>query len=786
LYSPLTFTVGQERSLQFPVSQYVGNMLTSVTAGIRYAARQVVAVSRAGKGVRLTLSTTDPTGRRLLVSVASGPHGTFRVSASPSDPTGVSAMSDSFASGAEEAFHGFGGRHNSLDEHGHDFYNWIEQENTGAGALQPVPNAQPGSGGSAYLFPNGPTAAYHVQNLFVSSRSYGFLLDRPELSRWRMDSDRRDAWQVEVAAPAIDYLVAPGSPPRALRTLTGVTGRERVPPGWAIGPMYDRAYSASGNNVALGRDDLAHLIRDRLPVTGYRLEGWEGSDPQQVRALFGALRARRIMPLGYFNPYIDQSKTQYMTRTPGGAPYLYVTGNLPAFGGELDVTSLAAANYFASRIDRALDLGAEGFMLDFGEATLVDMQFADGESGTTMHNRYPIFYDRMVRRITDSYQAVHPGRHIFFYTRSGFSGDPGNVAYDSAEFPGDESTDFSRSGGLASLTTDMLNRALGGAYGYTTDIGGYLDFVTPATTKELLLRWAEWAALGPLFRLHGSAIAGTHTPWSYDKQTVDIYRALSRLHLRARPLILRLWRRADRSGMPVTRPLWLQFPGDPVAARQDQEWLLGPDVLVAPVVEKGAFSRSVYFPRGCWFDPQAGLSYAGPSSRSVAAPLAKLPFFFRCGTDPLGRGSGRSCPRAGGRIHGRSLGPISLGERRGRLRRRYARFSTRRRRDMDFYCLAPHGIRVGFHGRRAVLALTANRHYAIRGIRPGLRLAVAARRVRLLGPFHVGLNFWYLVPGHNATGVLKVRRGRIQEIGIADKRLTTGRRRAMRFLESFR
>ena len=182
----------------------------------------------------------------------------------------------------------------------------------------------------------------------------------------------------------------------------------------------------------------------------------------------------------------------------------------------------------------------------------------------------------------------------------------------------------------------MLNRAIGGAYGFTTDIGGFFD-VGPyePTTKELFLRWAEWAALSPMFRLHGSVGAGTHTPWSYDDETVAIYNRLSRLHLRARPLILRLWKRAKRTGMPITRPLWLAYPGDPQAAAQDQQWLLGPRVLVAPVIEEGATSREVYFPAGCWRHPETKLRVRGPQSREVPAALDELPYFFRCGTRPF-------------------------------------------------------------------------------------------------------------------------------------------------------
>jgi alpha-D-xyloside xylohydrolase len=181
----------------------------------------------------------------------------------------------------------------------------------------------------------------------------------------------------------------------------------------------------------------------------------------------------------------------------------------------------------------------------------------------------------------------------------------------------------------------MLSRAIGGAFGFGSDIGGYFDYTTPATTKQLFLRWAEWAALSPVFRLHGSGRSGTHTPWSFDRQTVRIYNALSTLHERAVPLILRLWREADRTGIPPTRPLWLEFPGDPRAARQQQEWMLGSQVLVAPVVVQGATSRRIYFPAGCWREPQTGRTVHGRRSMTVRTPLGMLPFYFRCGTRPF-------------------------------------------------------------------------------------------------------------------------------------------------------
>ena len=177
-------------------------------------------------------------------------------------------------------------------------------------------------------------------------------------------------------------------------------------------------------------------------------------------------------------------------------------------------------------------------MQDFGEQVQRDMHFADGSTGRTMHNRYPVIWHRLSRRILDDWQRDHPERGpIWFFTRAGYSGRPGSAAYEMGNFPGDETTDWSAGSGLRSLAPDMLNRAVGGAFGYTTDIGGYIDFIAPPPNAELFTRWSEWAALTPYFRVHNSASTGTRMPWFYGAETLATWKSLASLHQRALPLI---------------------------------------------------------------------------------------------------------------------------------------------------------------------------------------------------------------------------------------------------------
>jgi hypothetical protein len=188
-------------------------------------------------------------------------------------------------------------------------------------------------------------------------------------------------------------------------------------------------------------------------------------------------------------------------------------------------------------------------------------------------------------------------------------------------------------------------------------------------------------------------------------------------------------------------------------------------------------------------------SAAYPSS--VEIPTSTPSAFSEIASGPLG------CPTAAGTLHGRALGAVRLGMTRARARREFVASAFHRRRFMDVLCLSPTGIRVGYASPRVrrllprsawrrvrgdvVLALTANPRYAIRGVRPGVRMSRKLdRRLHAGRGITIGRNTWYLFTNGASRGVLRVQHGRVLEIGIANKRLTRSRHASGRFLRSFR
>lgn len=732
VYAPLSFQVGAAAAAQYFGVLYQGNELAAGGAGAAFSAQSVSSVTEKDGGVSLEVATGDPT-RALTVLITPDGANAFRVRSAPQNASGVVTIGDAFTSAPDEAFHGFGGRHNAIDQRGQDLYSWIAQENFGSDKYGPYFAPLPGNNGPNYLFPNGPTAAYYIHNAFVSSRDYGFLLNQDELTRWHLASDRPDAWQVSSGSSSLDYTVAIGPGAQNVRSLSAINGSQPVPPAWSEGPFPYRAVSLSGETPATYRNkvlsDVSHIENDHLGVTAYDYEGWHALAPDFVRQTNQRLRAAGAHPTAYLRAFVgndgaffdDQQiydgavSKGYVATTATGQPFLYPETTNPA--AVIDFTNPDAVKWWDRRVTAMLDLGFDGFMEDFGEQVSEGMHFHDGETGATMHNRYPVIYHQVTQAILDRYAKAHPQRGpIFAFTRAGFSGRPGAAPFEGANFPGDETADYFHGSGLASLASDMLNRAVLGSIGFTTDIGGYIDSLSGPTDSELFLRWTAWSALTPFLRVHNDSNDTTKMPWTFGPKVEAQWNALGQLHQRALPLIRKLWAAFPSTGIPPTSPLWLSVPGDRTAAAQDQEWMLGPDVLVAPVVDQGVKSRSVYFPSGCWRNPDNGETHRGPGSASASAPVQSLPYFFRCDTDPFAAAAA-------------AAGPAALGLPSARRCVSRRRFSIRLR--------VPHGDRlrsaavyVNHHRARVLRGARLRSTVDLRGLPPGRFTVLIVARTR--------------------------------------------------------
>ncbi|WP_407646031.1 glycoside hydrolase family 31 protein [Actinacidiphila oryziradicis] len=217
----------------------------------------------------------------------------------------------------------------------------------------------------------------------------------------------------------------------------------------------------------------------------------------------------------------------------------------------------------------------------------------------------------------------------------------GSQRHGAALWSGDIPTTFES---LAQQVRAGLNVAMSGIPWWNTDIGGFQggDPSDPAY-QELLVRWFQYGTFSPIMRLHGDRkpnyptfstdmTGGPNEVWSYGQEAYPILAGHLRLRERLRPYLLELSEAAHRTGAPVMRPLFFGFPGDDHAWSVDDQFLLGPDILVAPVTEAGARSRSVYLPSAArWTDAVTGTVHQGGTTFDASAPLEHLPVFGREG-----------------------------------------------------------------------------------------------------------------------------------------------------------
>jgi alpha-glucosidase (family GH31 glycosyl hydrolase) len=183
---------------------------------------------------------------------------------------------------------------------------------------------------------------------------------------------------------------------------------------------------------------------------------------------------------------------------------------------------------------------------------------------------------------------------------------------------------------LRTLVAATLTAAASGFSNWSHDVGGYLGrMLVERCPKELLLRWAAFGALTPLMQAHGRF---AQEAWRYDAETLRIYRELVLLHERLVPYIRAAAVTAERTGLPITRPLCLVDPGDSRGWQIADAYGFGPALWVAPVLEQGARERRVYLPRGEWLDFWTGEPAVGGHDAITPAPLNRIPIWVRRGS----------------------------------------------------------------------------------------------------------------------------------------------------------
>jgi sulfoquinovosidase len=498
-----------------------------------------------------------------------------------------------------------------------------------------------GKAGGDYYTTNYP------QPTFVSSRRYFAHLETTAYA----DFDFRHAGFHELQAWAVPQrleVCAAGTFLELIEAISARFGRQPPLPQWiydgAIIGLKDgersferleRLIDAGVHVAALWCEDWAGVRETTFGTRLFWNWQWNPHRYPHLPARIAALARRGIRFFAYLNPYLcvdgelfgEADAAGYLARDADGNTYLVDFGEFDC--GVVDFTNEAACRWFAERIIRrnVIDLGIAGWMADFGEYLPIDVRLADGRDARMMHNAWPTLWAKVNAEAVAA--AGLTGERLFFM-RAGFTGVQ---QYCPLLWAGDQCVDFSRHDGLGTVICGALSAGMMGNAFHHSDIGGYTSLFGNLRTAELMQRWAEMAAFTPVMRTHEGNRPRENLQIDTDKNVLAHFARMTRIYRSLAPYLRTLSLEAAERGIPVQRPLFLHFEADPQSYAVQDQYLYGPELLVAPVHAAGVEHWSVYLPAGAtWIHWWTGISYPGGERVLVPAPLGSPPVFHRAGS----------------------------------------------------------------------------------------------------------------------------------------------------------
>ena len=466
---------------------------------------------------------------------------------------------------------------------------------------------------------------------YLDKRGFGVLLDTDRRVEASVCVDDDARFEV-IGASALQWRVLHGPDPKdVLEQLGGHVGRPIAPPDWAYGVWMcmqggqDLVSEQVEAMEAAGIQASVLWVQDWTgrranPGGGYGvpvlpdLYRWEPDTEElypEIEDFFAGLQDRGYRIVGYVNPFVDPALQHWDDLEQGGMMPLHPeTGETYTFFGPrgemttVDLTNPDAQAYILERLEVAVALGLDGWMTDFAEWLPHDAVLYEGDAAE-VHNTYPELWQSLSR------EAL--GGDGLYFARSGWTG-------------GDQEADFPTTDGLPTVVPAMLSLGLSGQPFVSHDIAG---FSGGPSTKELYLRWTELGAFTPYMRTHDGNERDENHRWDTDEETTAHFARFVRVHDALAPELMALAAESEQTSVPIVRQLGLEYPDDAEAWMIADQYLLGPDLMVAPVLHEGMEARDVYLPEGTWFNVWTGASLDGPGWHSVEAPLGSPPVFSR-------------------------------------------------------------------------------------------------------------------------------------------------------------
>lgn len=509
--------------------------------------------------------------------------------------------------GPKESVYGFGERFTAFAKNGQSLMTWNED------------------GGTASDF------AYKSVPFYMSNRGYGVFVHSTDNVSFEAASEKVGYVGFSVPGECLEYSFFYGPDLHdVLKEYTHMTGRPALPPAWSFGLWLSTSFTTDYDEKTV--TSFIQGMKDRnIPLSVFHFDcfwmkefhlcdfEWDEKVFPEPEAMLKRLHALGLHICVWMNPYIAQhtalfaeaAKNGYLLKRADGRG-VWQTDNWEYGMGLVDFTNPAAAEWFKKQLKRLTDMGVDCFKTDFGERIPVNVRYYDGSDPQAMHNYYTYLYNKCVFELLEE-ERGHGNALLF--ARSATAG--------SQKFPvhwgGDCMATYPS---MAETLRGGLSFAMSGFSFWSHDISGFESTATP----DLYKRWAAFGLLSSHSRLHGSG--SYRVPWLFDGEASEVVRCFVNLKCRLMPYLYRVSAEAHETGVPVMRPMVLEFTEDPAVRYLDTQYMLGDSLLAAPVFSEDGRAE-FYLPEGRWTDYFSGKVREGGKWYADTCDYMTLPLYVR-------------------------------------------------------------------------------------------------------------------------------------------------------------
>ena len=484
--------------------------------------------------------------------------------------------------------------------------------------------------------------AYKNIPFYITNRGYGVLVNHPEKVSFEVGSEKVERVQFSVPGEYLEYFLIYGPTPRqVLERYTALTGRPALPPPWSFGLWLSTSFTTNYDEATV-TSFIEGMQERNIPLHVFHFDcfwmkefhwvnfEWDPAVFPDPKEMLERLKQRGLHICVWINPYIAQRSRLfdegmaggYLLKRPEGG--VFQTDQWQSGMGLVDFTNPAACRWFGEKLRALLEMGVDCFKTDFGERIPIDAVYHDGSDSLLMHNYYTYLYNKTVFEVLE--EKFGKGKATVFARSATVGGQQFPV-----HWGGDSTATFES---MAESLRGGLSLSLSGFGFWSHDIGGFEQ----TASADVYKRWCAFGLLSSHSRLHGST--SYRVPWLFDEQAVDVLRFFTQLKCRLMPFLYAAALQAHQQGLPVLRPLLLEFPDDPACHYLDRQYMLGDSLLVAPVFSHDN-TVDYYVPKGRWTSLLSGQMVEGPGWQHETHSFLSLPLLIRPGSViPLGNDAG--------------------------------------------------------------------------------------------------------------------------------------------------